>query len=409
MANFITTSFENLFFFLRYTAIFWGPIGLGIIAWHLWLRYIRMETISAMKWKLLQIRIPKDVYKSPLAMEVFLSTALYQTGGVGTWYHKYWLGNVPAWFSLELVSIEGKIYFFIRTLEKFQKIVESQLYAQYPQAELIEVEDYATKVPPHDKNGDWQMYGVEFALTKEDPYPIKTYIDYGMDKATGSLEEEEKIDPMNPTLEFLGSIGQGEQIWYQILIRPAHWARFPDPDAMFKKITWQKLGEKIIKELKKKQQEPVTDDGAPSRPTRGESDLISALERSITKYGFDCGIRGIYIARKDKFNPNHITPLMGAFKQYNSGNMNGFKIAHTTSFDYPWQDFTGSRATHLKKLIFDAYRLRAYFYYPYPKHPFILNTEELATIFHFPGRVSETPSFKRIESKKSEPPADLPQ
>src|SRR5258706_7331265 len=145
MNNFITTTFSNLFYFIGLTAWFWAPISLGIIAWHLWLKYIRTETVSGLKWKLLQIRMPKDMYKSPLAMEVFLTSALYQTDVVGTWYHKYWLGNVPAWFSLELVSLEGKIYFFIRTQEKFQKIVESQLYAQYPQAEVIEVSDYTEK------------------------------------------------------------------------------------------------------------------------------------------------------------------------------------------------------------------------------------------------------------------------
>ena len=48
------------------------------------------------------------------------------------------------------------------------------------------------------------------------------------------------------------------------------------------------------------------------------------------------------------------------------------------------------------------------FFYPDAKSFFTLNAEELATIYHFPGRVSTTPTFKRIESKKSDPPVDLP-
>jgi hypothetical protein len=45
---------------------------------------------------------------------------------------------------------------------------------------------------------------------------------------------------------------------------------------------------------------------------------------------------------------------------------------------------------------------------PYQRTPFVLNTEELATIYHFPGRVAETPTFGRIEAKKGEPPSNLP-
>jgi hypothetical protein len=55
-----------------------------------------------------------------------------------------------------------------------------------------------------------------------------------------------------------------------------------------------------------------------------------------------------------------------------------------------------------------AYVDRGYFYPPYYGKYYVLTAEELATIYHFPGRVSTTPTFKRIESKKSEPPVNLP-
>ncbi|OHB13689.1 MAG: hypothetical protein A2Y49_02110 [Candidatus Zambryskibacteria bacterium RIFCSPLOWO2_12_39_8] len=56
----------------------------------------------------------------------------------------------------------------------------------------------------------------------------------------------------------------------------------------------------------------------------------------------------------------------------------------------------------------DAYKRREYFFKPYKRKHFVLNTEELATLFHFPGQVSTTPTFTRIESKKAEAPANLP-
>ncbi len=393
------------------------PIVLAGIAWKSWLGYIRTQHIRGLKWKLLHIRIPQDIFKSPAAMEIFLSNALYQSGGMAEWHKKYWFGNVPVWFSLEIVSIEGRLYFFIYAQERFRPLIEAQLYAQFPGVEVVESEDYTDMIPPYNKSADWNLFGSEFVLTKDDPYPIKTYVDFGLDRTSG-VEEEEKIDPIAPTIEYMGSLGVGEQMWLQIIVQAAHWPRYNDPEHWYKKRKWQDVGKEIIKKLKVDQQKPLEGTTSPSRPTKGEQDIIAAIERSITKYGFDSGIRAIYLAHKDMFKAIHITGLLGLFRQFNSGNMNGFKPVNTTSFDYPWQDFSGNRAAKLKAEMLEAYRARGYFHGPgssdrvagnkVERKPFVLTTEELATIFHFPGRAQETPTFKRIESKKSEPPSNLP-
>jgi len=61
-----------------------------------------------------------------------------------------------------------------------------------------------------------------------------------------------------------------------------------------------------------------------------------------------------------------------------------------------------------KKNIFDLYRKRSFFYPPHSRTPMVFCSEEIATMYHFPGGVSETPSFGRVESKKSGPPVNLP-
>ena len=62
--------------------------------------------------------------------------------------------------------------------------------------------------------------------------------------------------------------------------------------------------------------------------------------------------------------------------------------------------------------ILNAYKMRDYFwkddYRGKKRKHFVLNTEELATIFHFPGRVAGTPTLGRVLSKKGAPPSDLP-
>jgi hypothetical protein len=394
--------------FIGKTAFLWVPPILAYIAWQSWLYYINRLHLSEIKWTLLEIKIPKDITKSPLAMELVIINALYQTGGVGTWYHKYWLGNLPAWFSLEMISIEGSVRFFIRTQSKFKSIIESQIYAQYPQAEVKEAEDYTLAVPPHNKNGEWSMFGTEFKLTADDSIPIKTYVDYGLDKPTpqmiGSETSNSQIDPISSTVEFFGSLREGEQIWTQILIRPSHWARYPKAGEWFKKEKWQDAGKNKIKKI----QDDAKEKGNPV--SKAEQDLINVIQRSITKYGFDAGIRAIYISKKESFDASRIAGLTGIYRQYSSPELNGLAPNNATSFDYPWQDFSGNRAVALKHEILESYRHRGFFYPPYSegKKIFILNTEEIATLFHFPGRVSETPTFQRIEAKKAEPPANLP-
>jgi len=415
LGDFFGPQFNSLLSIVSQSAIVWVPLVLIFIGWEIRLNYKREKYIESLEWALLEIRIPKEVFKSPLAMELVLTKALHQTGGVSTWYHKYVLGQVMLWSSLEIISLEGKIYFLIRTPVKIRPLVESKIYGQYPQAEINELpEDYTMRIR-EGKNTGWSMFGTEFALTKADPYPIKTYVDFGLDKASTSLESEQQIDPITSTLEYMGSMKEGEQMWLQILVR-AHWAkRYSDPKKFLGKRELKDLAKEEIKKiLKEPTFSPKKDDkGKPTETTamnlsEGQKDAISAIERNMDKMQFDCGIRAIYIAKKDKFNTAHITGLLSLMKQFNSSALNGFKIQNATAFDYPWQDPTGRRGAALKQELFNAYRMRSYFYSPHHRKPFVLSSEELATIYHFPGRVSETPSFKRIESKKSEPPVDLP-
>jgi hypothetical protein len=398
---------------------------LSVFAWNLWVSYVQTLFLRSMTWTLLEIKPPKEVFKSPLAMELVLNS-LYQTGGHGNWMQKYWQGAVRNWFSLEIVSNEGSIHFYIRTPSKFKSIIQSQIYAQYPQAEVSEVEDYTAAVPDFAKDAPISLWGTQLVLSKEDVYPIKTYIDWGLDRAIGSLDEQQRIDPITPMLEFMGSIGAGEQIWFQIIVR-ADTKRFPikNKEGVEEMKGWTDSAKEVIKkfnaDLNEKDKEGKTI--ATRRATKGELGVIEAIERNASKFGFDAGVRAIYLTQKDKFDANRIAGLTGMIRQYNASDFNSFKPDGPTAFDFPWQDITGKKIIKLKKDLLGAYKNRAYFYggfnlkdpktfFTYPeksgRKAFILSTEELATMFHLPGRVAETPSFVRIEATKAEPPANLP-
>ncbi len=406
----IFSGFEDLFIKvfaileLLFTGVqYWAPVVLGFIFVSIWLRYMRTKWIANIKWVMLEVKLPRDIYKSPLAMEVVLNS-LYQTQ-VGQWYDQYFKGRVKNWFSLELVSIEGRVHFFIRTNIIYKDVIEAQIYGQYPAAEVYEVPDYTKYVDYKGKEGEWSLWGTEYTFTKKDAYPIKTYVDYGLDKE--SVKEEYKTDPITSILEFFGSIGKNEQLWMQILVQPTG-KRFKKPGKWFKKRDWKDEGEDLVEEIIRKSKKRTGGENAPVLLTELENSKIKAIERNISKLGFDCGIRGMYLSKGNTFNVSNIFALVGALRQYSSNELNGFKPSNATSFDFPWQDFKDIRVTKLKKKMFNAYKRRSYFYLPYKKKPFVLNAEELATIYHFPGGVAETPTFGRVDSKKSEPPANLP-
>ncbi|MEZ4211016.1 MAG: hypothetical protein R3B39_01835 [Candidatus Paceibacterota bacterium] len=400
-------TFERIPTIIFGSARFWLPLVLVFLGWKLWVNYVREDWLSGVKWVLLEIKVPKEVFKSPAAMELALSNALSQGGGVANNYQKYWQGRVINWFSLEIVSLGGEIHFLVRTPVGFRRVIESQIYAQYPQAEIFEAEDYVEEAIADMHKREWALFGTEFKLTKEDPYPIKTYTDYGLDKAIGSTEENQRIDPITPMIEWMGGIGPNEQVWFQIIVRVSKWT-YRKPGLMGGYSDYQQKTKDILKELKEKF-EPTGDDQFKRLAMTEEDKLaMAAINRTLNKQGFDCGIRAIYLSPKEYFDGMNITGLTGIMKQYNSFTLNGFKPDNTTAFDYPWQDPSGNKTVKKKREMLDAYAQRSWFYPPYVRPHFVLTSEELATIFHFPGRVSETPSLGRIESNKSEPPTNLP-
>ncbi|MDD5032872.1 MAG: hypothetical protein PHC85_02035 [Candidatus Pacebacteria bacterium] len=378
--------FSNFLSWLLSLWFVWLPAGLAFAFWELWLNAIRKKFLRNMQCVLLEIKVPRDIIKSPKAMETVLNS-LYTTFA-GNWWARSIKGYLPTYYSLEMVGINGSVHFFIYTQKGFRNLVESQIYSQYPDAEISEVSDYSY-ASDFENRENWNMWGAELGLTKEDPYPLRTYIDFDLQMPL--LKEEQKVNPIASFVEFLGSLKQGEQVWIQILIKGASGK------------DWIEKAKKLIAKLL---EEAKTESGE-KRPflTEGERDTIKAIEKNVSKLGFETGIRIIYMAKKEVFNQLTVPSIIGLLNQYSSQTLNGFKPANSTASKQPFKQF---RENLRKKKMLKAYQPRGYFYRPNKRKHFVLNTEELATIYHFPGRVAETPTFARVETKKGEPPAALP-
>ena len=383
-------------------SVFWLPYLLLFVFWDQWVHYVWSLFLTKQKYCVLEVRLPQEINKSPLAMELFLAT-LYQSGRETTFIDRLWLGKVRLHFSLEIASFEGDVRFFIWTPSLVKQTLEARIYAQYPEVEVHEVPDYTRRVRYDEKKMD--LWGVEYRFVAPNPYPIKTYVDFGLDR---DPKEEHKVDPVSHLLEFFGALRQGEYMWVQFIIR----SHTPN----------QRLGFKFTKDNYKEDLKheiegilatvPGAEEGRATYHQLSERDKrrLEAMQTKASKQLFDVGIRAIYFAKKENYDSRNTSPgLHPLFRHLQTSDLN--PLANTRgmgTFDYFWQDLFGIRKPAMRRRLFKHFQDRSYFWVPYANIPVVLNSEELATLYHFPGEVVKAPTLERIPSRKAGAPANLP-
>lgn len=394
------------------TWFLWLPILALLMFFEAWLSYVRNHFKERIAWTYFEIKIPREIRRGPKAMEQLFSSFHTFIGGPSAWYDYYWTGEVKLWYSFEIVSFGGDIHFFLRTPTKHKNYAEANIYAQYPDLEIAEVDDYTLRMPPtYDalKSAGYELWGTELQLEKDDVYPIRLYEEFE------TPSEYSTLDPISSLIEVLNALRPGEEIWLQILVSPAN-------------TSWQARGASFVRKLQEKTR-IVTESGEGKKMTvdrtPGEELALKAIEHNISKPGFQTLIRYVYLAPSDIYNKN--TPwygVLGSFNQYSSKAHNAFKhnsVVRTAVLWYYWPFFFPNWRQHYRReKIYRVFRERAMkesgFFTEIttketlsPTYHLVLNTEELATIYHFPSNIVLTaPSIQRIESRKVGPPAHLP-
>jgi hypothetical protein len=321
---------------------------------------------------LLALEIPRTNDKKELAAEQMLA-ALH--GILRPRRELRAMSQSQEHLSLEMSAIGGRIRFYIWTPRHLQAFVEGQIYAQYPTVQIYEqATDYSER--PLDQP---VIYSTELTLTTHDTLPIKTFPSF-------------EVDPLAAITATLAKLDKpGEEIWVQIMARP-----IADD--------WHKKGAKQAERIKKgggvssggyigqvfsalvKPPEPTKGSSAPDISERDKS-RIRAIEEKSTKLGYQVKIRIIY-AGPDQYNAKHrLQAMVGAFKQFNTTNLNGFTNVKPS---YSRDKIAEYRARH------------------FVDKGFLLNIEELASLFHLPHTTVETPNIVWATTKTAEPPNNIP-
>ncbi len=145
----------------------------------------------------------------------------------------------------------------------------------------------------------------------------------------------------------------------------------------------------------------------------GEKLRVEAIEHSLSKLTFDCGVVVMYISKPNNFNFINIMNTVRLFDPYKgSDGVSQYNAINPTrgmaGYDYPWQDYKGILQRRDQRKMFFRYVNRAYFFVPYDQEPIYFSSEELATIWHFPTSTVQTPGLSRVTSSLSEAPRNLP-
>ncbi len=400
----------------------WIIVAIGLLRlwWLMRLYGLQAKYAKSVTYTMLAIDIPKASEQTPKAMEQVFATISGAHADVNK-KEKYLKGIFQLSFSFEIISIDGYIQFLIRTPSVFRDLVEGAIYAHYPDAEITEVFDYTTDIPKTFPNDRFNLWGSEVETIGNEALPIRTYESFE-DKMTQELK-----DPLAGVLETMSRIHKGEQVWLQIIVHPTDTSWAKKAMAYAHKLAGKKtessggkswytpllnflhtMFDDFISWMPVAKAEAKKDNGLDFKVlnlTPGERATIEAVERKASKIGFICKIRLMYLSPHDQFSGKRVvSSVFGGLKQFGDLSSNALRPNKRTKTQVVY--FRPEQRTNARRTrIMANYKARSW--YDGSKY-FILNTEELATLYHFPSISVTTPYLKRTDAKKSDAPSQIP-
>jgi hypothetical protein len=390
---------EILIFALLFLILF----SLVLVFFSFLIRFRQIRYNSRIKYTVLEMQVPRESEIGPIAAEHIFATFHGISGSFSFWQKLKGISG-PS-ISFEIASIGNQIKFYVAFPSKLRNLVEGQIYAQYPDVEIRETKDYSLNLSP-----EYKASSMELKLISGNFLPVKRYSQF----VTGS---DQLFDPLAGITSSLVKFPEiSDQAWISVVITPlpdkwrkifgkcmqivnagflSKWNSLRDfyislfttrsfvlrlflfpLFVLFKFQTPRKIEEKSgeIREVVSSKHENETP--------------LSASVDKVSRMLFDVSIRAVYASKK--YNSENarlkLQEIAASFKQFNQPHLNGFEIGSIEEGEN----------------VLSAYRKRLL------KNSFVLNNEELASIYHLPSIAVKTPKIFWISCKKLEPPQDLP-
>ena len=337
------------------------------------------EVTHSLNMALLLVSVPLDKQKDDQVKEdsdrligvceQFFSSIIQAKSG--SWISDAFSGSSAIALEMALHTVGDQVHFYISVPRKYIDTTEKQITAVIPGARVETVQDYNVFNP----NGVTRASSLKFSHSSF--LPIRTY-------------KNMEVDPLNPIINSMSHLQfKDEGVAVQVLIKPNK--------------DWQKTAQKMIMEMKKGK----TFSQAHSEATKGvlgfvmdvfaskkkksseeaeeqkvlDDETIKALEFKASKIGFNVNIRLVASAFTETRANAILSDIENAFLQFENPSINGLK---------PYR-LSGKR---LNRLIYN-FAFRNF----NDKNKMLLNSEELASIFHFPTPYLENKKIKILKAK----------
>ena len=368
-------AFFTTFFTIILQWYVWVPVVI-LLGYLTWRNNRQVDVLREVESELLILEIPRANDKSELAAEQMFASlhGILRDARelkINDGYQEH--------LSFEIASVGGQIQFYVWTPRALRNFVESQIYSQYPTVQIrTATADYTAHEQQHHV-----VYTAEVVLAESEFLPIKTFQSFEVDPLagiTGTLAKLEDTD---------------DEIWIQILVRPVadDWHKASDAwvrrvrggglfgEAFHPKARW------FSQFLMALWQPPEGNMTTVTELSDRDKTRIAEAEKKAAKLGYQVKIRVAYLGDSTTDARLRMQAIIGTFKQYNSTNLNGFTMSHDS----------------FRKEDLNRYKLRLF-----ADRGFLLNIEEMASVFHLPHTNVETPNIVWASNKTAEPPNHLP-
>jgi hypothetical protein len=355
--------------------------------------YIRRGRASvAFNLQVLLVRVPKetkkeDVESSKSTQQVQELISVMETvfASVGALKSERgfipWLIGRKKLFACEIVMNKNKISFYVVTPKAYREFIEQQIHAQFPAADVEDVPDYNIFQPKGIIMGSYLRF------KRSSCFPIKTY-------------KKVESDPLNAITNALSKIEEGDGAAVQIVISsaPPNWrkeglriARAMQQGKKLSEVSGgalKKIGQEIGS-LASMAKPGETKQPEAYRLSPLEEEMVKGLEEKAAKAGLDCNIRVVVSSSNAEKSKRYLADIIGSFGQFNIYEYGNSFTAQTPSF----------QSGLIRHFIYRHYD---------PRYRLTLNTEELASLYHFPLAVTETPKINWLLVRRALPPPNLP-
>lgn len=294
-----------------------------------------------------------------------------------------WLLGREDHFSFEIVAQHGRIYFYVVAPTRQALYLEKQITAHYPEAVVEEVDDYNA----FNLNG---FVAAGYLKTKNSAVlPLKTYT-------------KMEVDPLNSVINILSKLERHESVSIQYVVRSAKssWhQRSKRASLMIHRCGSVYRGLRAShplwamwyairppkSQVSKEQQSNMNY----KRLTAVEEEMLKAVEEKNLKAGLDVNLRFVACAKTKEQADYYLENLANAYNEYDNYNYgNNFSRL-----------YKGNQPRIIADFIYRRFNENI---------GFLLNTEELTSIFHFPLKGTETPNIMWLTAKIAPAPVEVP-